>query len=51
MKNWQVTYKVRGKIVTKFYSNMNTATSAVQKLASQGIEASYCPIYQGGNTI
>lgn len=52
MKNWQVTYKnSKGKLVTKYYASMNTATSAVQKLASKGVEANYCPVYQGGMTI
>ena len=51
MKNWQVTYKVGGKLVTKFYASMNTATSAVAKLTAKGIEASYCPVYRGGMDI
>lgn len=51
MKNWQVTYKNNGKLVTKYYSSMNAATLAVYKLAIKGIESSYCPIYRGGNEI
>lgn len=51
MSNWQVTYKNKGKLVKKYYASMNTATQAVARLASKGIEASYCPVWQGGNTI
>lgn len=52
MNNWQVTYKNKqGKTVTKFYASMNTATSAVSKLAQNGIQASYCPVWQGGNDV
>jgi hypothetical protein len=51
MKNWQVTYNNNGKTITKFYANMGTATQAVAKLASKGIKADYCPVYQGGNSI
>lgn len=52
MKNWQVTYKnTKGRLVTKYYASMNTATQAVSKLAMQGIQANYSPVYQGGMDI
>lgn len=49
--NWQVTYKnAQGKVITKYYASMNTATQAVSKLAIKNIAASYSPVWQGGNT-
>ena len=51
MKNWQVTYKLNGKLVIKYYASMNTATNAVAKLAKKGIQADYCPVYQGFNEV
>ena len=52
MKNWQVTYKsTQGKLVTKYYASMATATSAVSKLSFKGISANYSPVYQGGMSI
>ena len=51
MKNWQVTYRNNGKLVTKYFASMNTATQAVSRLSLKGIEANYCPVWQGGNSI
>jgi hypothetical protein len=50
--NWQVSYKSgRGAIVTKYYASMNTATQAVARLATKGIQANYSPVWQGGNDV
>lgn len=47
MSNWQVTYKnTKGKLVTKYYANINTATAAVSRLANKNVEANYSPADQ-----
>ena len=49
--NWQVTYKNEDKTIIKYYANMNSASNAVTRLAINGIEANFSPVWQGGNTI
>ena len=52
MNTWQVTYKnTKGKLVTRYYASMATATSAVSRLSFKGIPAKYSPVYQGGMSI